>query len=70
MLLLAEARKARGLTQEQLAALAGVDRTYLAKIESGLTVALLERSLRILRRLGARVIVELPATEDLGGDDV
>ena len=56
----AEARLLRGLTQEQLSALSGVDRTYLARMEAGATVQLLERSLRLLRRLGAEVIVMLP----------
>jgi len=60
---IAEARKARGLTQQQLAELSGVERSYLAKIESGLSVALLERSLRLLRRLGAQIVVELPPTD-------
>ena len=58
---IAEARKARALTQEELASLSGVNRSYLAKLETGLTVTLLERALRVLRRLGAEVIVELPA---------
>lgn len=57
---IAEARQARGLTQEMLAAAAGVDRTYLARMEAGLTVVLLDRALRVLRRLGADVVVELP----------
>jgi transcriptional regulator with XRE-family HTH domain len=56
---LAEARKARGLTQAQAASAAGVGRVYLAKMEAGLTVTLLERALRVLRRLGAQVVVEL-----------
>lgn len=59
-LALAEARQAAGLTQAQLAEASGVDRTYLAKIEAGLSTLLVERSLRMLRRLGARVVVEIP----------
>ncbi len=59
---IAEARQARGLTQQALAAASGVERSYLARMESGLTVLLLDRALRVLRRLGAQVIVELPET--------
>ncbi len=57
---IAEARQARGLTQEALAATSNVDRSYLARMEAGLTVVLLDRTLRVLRRLGADVVVELP----------
>ena len=60
---IAEARRARGLTQSDVAGLAGVSRVYLAKLETGLTVELLERALRILRRLGASVVVELPGSD-------
>ncbi|GAB7046801.1 hypothetical protein JCM9534A_19270 [Catenuloplanes indicus JCM 9534] len=56
----AEARAIRGLTQAATAELAGVERTYLARIEAGATTLLLDRILRILRRLGAEVIVLLP----------
>ena len=48
------------LTQSQLADQSGVERTYLAKLEAGLSTLLLDRSLRLLRRLGARLVVELP----------
>jgi transcriptional regulator with XRE-family HTH domain len=50
-------RGAAGLTQREVAELAGIDPTYLAKIEAGRTVSLLEHELRILRRLGARITV-------------
>jgi transcriptional regulator with XRE-family HTH domain len=59
-LAVSEARRARGLTQMQLAELTGVERTYLAKLEAGMNTLLVDRSLRLLRRLGARVVVELP----------
>lgn len=59
-LAIASARTARGLTQQQLADSLGLDRTYLARMETGLTTALLERLLRALRRLGAEVIVTFP----------
>jgi HTH-type transcriptional regulator/antitoxin HipB len=61
---LAEARLARGLTQEAVAADAGIARTYLARMENGLSVQLLDRALRVLRRLGAEVTVSLPSRQD------
>ena len=60
----AEARSAKGLTQKEVGTLVGLDARYLSKIESGRTVSLLEHQLRILRRLGARIIVELPGSTD------
>ena len=60
-LAVSEARRTVGLTQTQLAEQSGVERTYLAKLEAGLSTLLLERSLRLLRRLGARLVVELPS---------
>ncbi|WP_230208866.1 helix-turn-helix transcriptional regulator [Nostocoides sp. HKS02] len=55
----AEARRLRGQTQDQLAAAAGVERSYLAKLEAGASVLLLDRALKLLRRLGAEVVVQL-----------
>ena len=60
-LAVAEARRAAGLTQLQLGEQSGIERTYLAKLEAGLNTLVVERSLRLLRRLGARLVVELPA---------
>lgn len=60
-LAVSEARRIRGLTQSQLAEQSGIQRTYLTKLESGLNTLLLDRTLRLLRRLGARVVVELPS---------
>jgi HTH-type transcriptional regulator/antitoxin HipB len=60
-LAVSEARRAVGLTQAQLADQSGIERTYLAKLEAGLSTLLLDRSVRLLRRLGARLIVELPS---------
>jgi transcriptional regulator with XRE-family HTH domain len=65
-LAVSEARRALGLTQAQLAERSGIERTYLAKLESGLSTLLLDRTLRLFRRLGARLVVELP--DDAGGD--
>lgn len=66
-LALSEARHAAGLTQTQLSEDCGVERTYLAKLESGVSTLLLSRLLRLLRRLDARLVVELP---DHTGSDV
>jgi transcriptional regulator with XRE-family HTH domain len=63
----AEARRLRGLTQEQLASQSGIERTYLARLEAGASVLLLNRSLQLLRRLGAEVIVNLPESPSPGG---
>ncbi len=56
---IADIRVARGMTQAQLASSAGMERPYLAKIETGRSVRLLEHVLRILRRLGATVTITL-----------
>ncbi|MFI5843945.1 helix-turn-helix transcriptional regulator [Catenuloplanes sp. NPDC051500] len=64
-LAIAEARTVRGLTQAASAELAHVERTYLARIEAGATTLMLDRILKVLRRLGAEVIVVLPE-EDRG----
>lgn len=68
-LAVSEARHSAGLTQVQLSRLSGVERTYLAKIESGVSTLLVVRLLNLLRRLDARLIVELPGEpEGPGGD--
>jgi len=59
-----QARLASGLTQEQLALRAGIDRSYLARMESGLTVVLLDRAMRVLRQLGADIVVSFPEHRD------
>ncbi|MBX3314059.1 MAG: helix-turn-helix transcriptional regulator [Actinobacteria bacterium] len=56
---IAGVRAARSMTQAEVAELTGIDRTYLARLENGATVTQLERTLRILRRLGATVTIEL-----------
>jgi len=63
---IAGARAAAGLTQAEVAASVNLDRTYLARLEAGLTVKALERSLRILRRLGAHITVQFGPGEDHG----
>ena len=56
----AEARRLRGLTQAELAESTSIERGYLARIETGASVILLERVFRLLRRLGVEVTVTLP----------
>lgn len=57
---IAGARSARGLTQQELAEETAIDRSYLARLETGVAKLALERTLRLLRRLGATVTVTLP----------
>lgn len=52
-------RAESGLTQAELARQGGVSRNYLAQLETGLTVVMLDRVLRLLRRLGAEVTVSV-----------
>jgi transcriptional regulator with XRE-family HTH domain len=60
---IAGVRAERGLTQAQLAEAAGVDRTYLARLEAGASALVLERALRLLRRMGATVTVVLDGAD-------
>jgi transcriptional regulator with XRE-family HTH domain len=64
---IAGVRVARGLRQEDLARVTAIDRTYLAKLESGASSIQLERALRALRRMGATVTITLP--EDDAAED-
>ncbi|MGH3008970.1 MAG: helix-turn-helix domain-containing protein [Gaiellaceae bacterium] len=61
---IADLRALRGITQSDLAAQSGLPREYLARLERGLTVTMLERMLRLLRRLGAEVTVSIPTGDD------
>jgi transcriptional regulator with XRE-family HTH domain len=54
---IAEIRARRNLTQAQLAEQVGLSRGYLAHLEAGRSVTLLEHLLRVLRRSGATVTV-------------
>jgi len=63
---ISEVRRAKGLTQADLAETSGLSRSYLASLESGRTSRLLEHYLRVLRRAGAEVIVVFDAAD---GDD-
>lgn len=59
-MVVAEARQLRGWTQRELAEHVSLDRSYIARIETGASVLLLDRLLRLLRRLGVEVTVTLP----------
>ena len=64
---IAEARVERGLTQAELAADVGIERTYLARLETGRSTLHIERVLRLLRTLGVTVEATLePEREDNG----
>jgi HTH-type transcriptional regulator/antitoxin HipB len=51
-------RREAGLTQAQLAARAGINRTYLADLERGRETEQVRRILRVLRQLGVRMRLE------------
>jgi len=59
-----EARRARGLTQMQFAQQMGFDQAYLARLERGHSVQLLDRAISALRALGADITVAIPDPED------
>lgn len=51
-------RKEAGLTQAQLAEMAGLRRSYLSELESGKETEQLKRVLRLLRQLGVRMTLD------------
>jgi transcriptional regulator with XRE-family HTH domain len=51
-------RTAAGLTQAQLAEMAGLQRSYLSELESGKETEQLKRILRIFRQLGVRMTID------------
>ncbi|TAK74119.1 MAG: XRE family transcriptional regulator [Dehalococcoidia bacterium] len=52
-------REQAGLTQQELAELIGIDRTYLVRLERGTVQSeQLRRILRILQQLGVRVVLQ------------
>ena len=63
---IAGVRAERGLTQAQLAEELGIDRAYLARLESGADQLVLERAMLALRRMGATVTVSLPEEDPDG----
>ena len=64
---IARLRRARGLTQADAGREVSLGGAYVSKIESGRTVSLLEHQLRLLRSLGARVIIEYDDDRSNGG---
>jgi len=51
-------RTTAGLTQAQLAEMAGLQRSYLSELESGKETEQLKRILRVLRQLGVRMTLD------------
>jgi transcriptional regulator with XRE-family HTH domain len=51
-------REQAGLTQAQLAELAGIDRSYLSRLERGDGTEQLRRVIALLRRLGVRATLQ------------
>ena len=51
-------REGAGLTQAQLAELAGLNRTYLSDLERGGETEQLRRLLRVLKQLGVRMTLQ------------
>jgi HTH-type transcriptional regulator/antitoxin HipB len=51
-------RKEAGISQAELAARAGLNRTYLSNLESGKETEQVRRLLRVLRQLGVRMTLE------------
>jgi transcriptional regulator with XRE-family HTH domain len=51
-------RTTTGLTQAQLAEMAGLQRSYLSELESGKETEQLKRILRVLRQLGVRMTLD------------
>jgi transcriptional regulator with XRE-family HTH domain len=60
---IAEIRRHRHLTQEQLAAQGGLSRAWLAKLETGRSATVLDHLMRLLRRLGASVTITFEDTD-------
>ena len=55
-----ETRRGCGLTQMELAEQMGLDQAYLARLERGHSVLLLDRVVLALRALGADIVVNVP----------
>ncbi len=56
------ARRAQGLTQDQLAAAAGVGVRFLIELERGKATVQLGKALAVLAALGCRVAITAPGT--------
>ena len=53
-----EIREARGVTQADLSEHLDVSRTWLAKLERGRTTKMVDLLVRLLRTMGATIVVE------------
>ncbi len=51
------ARRAQGLTQEELALVAGVGRRFVIELEAGKPTAQLGAALRVIRALGGGIVI-------------
>lgn len=51
-------RREAGLTQAELAEMAGLQRSYLSELETGKETEQLKRVLRLLRQLGVRMTLD------------
>jgi transcriptional regulator with XRE-family HTH domain len=56
-LAVAEIRRTRNMTQDQVAEAFGFTRSYVAHIERGRTTSLLEKQLDLIRRMGGTITV-------------
>lgn len=56
------ARRAQGLRQDQLAAVAGVGVRFLVELEAGKPTAQIGKALNVLAALGCRMTIEAPAS--------
>ena len=61
---LRQARRARGLRQEDLAVAAGVGVRFVGELERGKATARLAETLRVAEALGVRLIVEDPRADE------
>ncbi len=64
------ARQRQQLSQHQLAALAGISRSWLAKVELGHRGAEFEQILRLTNALGMMLVVREPGAKDEGAHDL
>jgi len=62
------ARKERGLSQAQLASMAGVSRPWLSGLENGKRTAEIGKALAVLTVMDLAVIVETPEVDDSAVD--
>lgn len=56
------ARRAQGLRQDQLAAVADVGVRFLVELEAGKPTAQIGKALNVLAALGCRMTIEAPAS--------